>query len=251
MDSGEYPTVVKVAEASSSSNSTTNFGRMSMLDDLLTVGPEPDSQKLGRAQGTIGFADLNETSLQMVVNLAFTEGKYANSTISILGRNPIFQDYRELPIVGGTGVFRLARGTVISNCFEDSYLVESRDASDRPKKNLQLKVRKLNHANTISYVQVQQEREPTDVDFCSIAIDGSLENDILQQRLHTVLKQREQLQHMEIGLRAQEQLHKRGQQIHELERKIEEKEREFNAIRLDNEDAWAKEDLLREQSKEL
>ncbi|KAL2558741.1 uncharacterized protein Fot_03480 [Forsythia ovata] len=85
-------------------------------------------------------------------------------------------------------------------------------------------------------MEVQQGREPTDVDFCSIAIDGGLENDILQQRLHTVLKQREQLQHMEIGLRAQEQLHKRGQQIHELERKIEEKERELNAIRLDNED---------------
>ncbi|KAL2489405.1 LIM zinc-binding domain-containing protein [Forsythia ovata] len=101
------------------------------------------------------------------------------------------------------------------------------------------------------YIKVQQGREPTDVDFCSTAIDGGLENDILQQRLHTVLKQREQLQHIEIGLRAQEQLHKRGQQIHELERKIEEKERELNAIRLDNEDAWAKEDLLREQSKEL
>ncbi|KAL2489640.1 Uncharacterized protein Fot_42932 [Forsythia ovata] len=53
------------------------------------------------------------------------------------------------------------------------------------------------------YIKVQQGREPTDVDFCSIAIDGGLENDILQQRLHTVLKQREQLQHMEIGLRAQ------------------------------------------------
>ncbi|KAL2503083.1 uncharacterized protein Fot_36931 [Forsythia ovata] len=102
-----------------------------------------------------------------------------------------------------------------------------------------------------NFEAVQQGREPTDVDFCSIAIDGGLENDILQQRLHTVLKQREQLQHMEIGLRAQEQLHKRGQQIHELERKIEENERELNAIRLDNEDAWAKEDLLREQSKEL
>ncbi|KAL2489481.1 Protein DA1 [Forsythia ovata] len=51
--------------------------------------------------------------------------------------------------------------------------------------------------------EVQQGREPTDVDFCSTAIEGGLENDILQQRLHTVLKQREQLQHMEIGLRAQ------------------------------------------------
>lgn len=31
---------------------------------------------------------------------------------------------------------------------------EGRDDSDRPKKNLQLKARKLNPANTISYVQV-------------------------------------------------------------------------------------------------
>lgn len=32
---------------------------------------------------------------------------------------------------------------------------EGRDKSDLPKKNLQLKVRKLNPANTISYVQVE------------------------------------------------------------------------------------------------
>ena len=32
---------------------------------------------------------------------------------------------------------------------------EGRDKNDLPKKNLQLKVRKLNPINTISYVQVQ------------------------------------------------------------------------------------------------
>lgn len=42
-----------------------------------------------------------------------------------------------------------------------------------------------------------------DVDFCSITIDGSLDNDILQQRLHSVVKQRDELQQMEIDLRAQ------------------------------------------------
>lgn len=41
------------------------------------------------------------------------------------------------------------------------------------------------------------------MDFCSITIDGNLDNDLLQQRLHTVVKQREELQHMEIELRAQ------------------------------------------------
>lgn len=51
---------------------------------------------------------------------------------------------------------------------------------------------------------MQQGREPADVDFCSITVDGSLDNDsILQQRLHSVSRQREDLQHLEIELRAQ------------------------------------------------
>ncbi|RVW89034.1 hypothetical protein CK203_029337 [Vitis vinifera] len=123
-------------------------------------------------------------------------------------------------------------------------------------------------------------REPLDVDFCSITIDGSLDNDILQQRLHTIAHQREELQQMEIELRAQviarsevmemqnsfdaqikdhanaavklqEQVHEREQTIHELERRMEDKDRELHEIKLDNEAAWAKEDLLREQNKEL
>ncbi|CAA3001915.1 Hypothetical predicted protein [Olea europaea subsp. europaea] len=93
-------------------------------------------------------------------------------------------------------------------------------------------------------------------------------------------QKREELQHMEVKLRAQitagselmqvqnnfdaqikekananvklqEQLHEKEQKIHGQERKIEEKERELHGIRLDNEAAWAKEDLLMEQGKEL
>ncbi|CAI9764340.1 unnamed protein product [Fraxinus pennsylvanica] len=115
VNGGSNPTVLKVIEASA--NSATSFGQISMLDDLVTEGPEPDSKKVGRAQGTIGFADLNDTALKMVLNFAFTEGEYAGSTISILGRNQIFQEYRELPIVGGTGVFRLARGSAMTNTY--------------------------------------------------------------------------------------------------------------------------------------
>lgn len=52
-------------------------------------------------------------------------------------------------------------------------------------------------------LKVQQGREPADVDFCSVTIDGSLDNDILQQRLHSLVKQREELQQIEIDIRAQ------------------------------------------------
>lgn len=52
-------------------------------------------------------------------------------------------------------------------------------------------------------MKVQHGRESLDIDFCSITIDGGLDNDILQQRLHHLVKQRKELQNMELELRAQ------------------------------------------------
>ncbi|KAG6426602.1 hypothetical protein SASPL_110828 [Salvia splendens] len=149
-----------------------------------------------------------------------------------------------------------------------------------PKPHEELERSKQVHSDERLIYEVQHGREPVDLDFCSITIDGDLNNDILQQRLRELAKQREELQLMEIELRAQniarseiarihsnfdaqitehgnanvklqEQLHEKEQNLCELERKIEDKDRELHAIRLDNEAAWAKQDLLREQSKEL
>ncbi|KAG0462071.1 hypothetical protein HPP92_020547 [Vanilla planifolia] len=119
------------------------------------------------------------------------------------------------------------------------------------------------------------------VEFSSISIDREeLKEDILQRRLQEVSSQREELQQMEIELRAvaiarsgimemqnsfrnelkeqaditaklKEQLHEREQEIHELELKLAEKERELQAVKIDSEAVWAKEDLFREQNKEL
>lgn len=63
----------------------------------------------------------------------------------------------------------------------------------------------MNHCSEddLLHVKVQQGREPLDVDFCSISIDGNPDNDILQQRLNDVARQREDLQQMEIELKAQ------------------------------------------------
>ena len=52
-------------------------------------------------------------------------------------------------------------------------------------------------------VKVQKGRVPADGDFWSITIDGSLDNETWQQRMHSVVKQREELQQMETELRAQ------------------------------------------------
>ncbi|XP_073297712.1 uncharacterized protein [Primulina huaijiensis] len=150
----------------------------------------------------------------------------------------------------------------------------------RNSANEEVERSKIGQSDERLIYEVQHGRELINLDFCSITIDRGLDNNVLQQRLQTVAKQREELQHIEIELRGQlfasskilelqntydaqihehvnaniklqEQLHEMEQKIHELERKIEEKERELHAIRLDNEAAWAKEDLIREQNKEL
>ncbi|XP_020213752.1 dirigent protein 22-like [Cajanus cajan] len=108
--SGPKPTTVRVAEAHMTNTSSTLFGLLVMADDPLTLGPEPGSKLVGRAQGIYGSAAQDETGLLVIMNLAFTEGKYNGSTLSMLGRNTVFSAVREMPIVGGSGAFRFARG---------------------------------------------------------------------------------------------------------------------------------------------
>ncbi|KAI3756967.1 hypothetical protein L6452_04499 [Arctium lappa] len=124
---------------------------------------------------------------------------------------------------------------------------------------------------------IYEGREPVNVDFFSISVDGGSDHEL---HLDDVVKQREQLQHLEVNLKArliarsevmgmqerfdsqikehitatvklQEQLHEREKAIMDLQRTLDDKDKELHAIRLDHEAAWAKEDLLREQNKEL
>lgn len=90
--------------------SSTLFGAVVMMDDPLTVRPEPNSRMVGRAQGLYASASQTELGLLMVLNFAFMEGKYNGSTLSVLGRNTVFSPVREFPIIGGSGLFRFARG---------------------------------------------------------------------------------------------------------------------------------------------
>lgn len=85
-----------------------------MINDRLTEGLEPTSKAVGRAQGMYAVASQHDLGLLMVINFAFLEGKYNGSALSILGRNPVLHSVREMPIVGGSGVFRLARGYALA-----------------------------------------------------------------------------------------------------------------------------------------
>ncbi|KAM0054985.1 putative dirigent protein [Helianthus debilis subsp. tardiflorus] len=116
--SGSDPTVFRVAQSNITSSSPTAFGFIAMADDMLTTGPEPNSTVLGRAQGIYGSACLEESGLLMTMNLVFTGADYNGSTLSLLGRNSVFHTYREMPIVGGSGVFRMARGVATAKTYE-------------------------------------------------------------------------------------------------------------------------------------
>ncbi|XP_071688278.1 dirigent protein 1-like [Rutidosis leptorrhynchoides] len=107
---GANQTKVTVAQAPPSNTTKIFFGAISVLDDALRVGHGENSTIVGRAQGMYAASDDTTYSILMALTFKFTEGIYNGSTLSILGRNQISLPVREVPIVGGTGVFRFARG---------------------------------------------------------------------------------------------------------------------------------------------
>ncbi|KZV53341.1 dirigent protein 22-like [Dorcoceras hygrometricum] len=119
------PTNVAVARATSTIGSPTNFGLVEVIDDPVTVGPEPGSKIIGRAEGIIARASLEEISLHMTFTIVFTDGEYNSSTLSFVGHNAYLTKLRHISIVGGTGAFAFARGvtfidTVWSNSSGDA-----------------------------------------------------------------------------------------------------------------------------------
>ncbi|XP_062017463.1 dirigent protein 22-like [Rosa rugosa] len=110
---GPNPSAVTIVQPPSNS-SQTRFGLIRMFDNALTQGPEPSSKLLGRAQGFYGSASQEDISLLMAQNFAFVQGKYNGSTITLMGRNSILNKVRELSVIGGSGLFRYARGYALA-----------------------------------------------------------------------------------------------------------------------------------------
>lgn len=109
---GDNPTAVRVAEAPTTNSSATLFGALVILDDPLTEGPEITSKLLGRAQGIYGAAGQKEGVVVMGFSMVFTDEKFNGSSLVVFSRNPFTVPVREFSIVGGTGLFRFARGFI-------------------------------------------------------------------------------------------------------------------------------------------
>ncbi|XAR68619.1 hypothetical protein NMG60_11003808 [Bertholletia excelsa] len=108
--SGKNATAVRVAESTVTAQSPFAFGSVMVMDDPLTATPDLDSPQVGRAQGIYASAAKEELGFLIMVNFVFTSGKYNGSSLSMVGRNAALTALREMPVVGGSGLFRFAHG---------------------------------------------------------------------------------------------------------------------------------------------
>lgn len=110
--SGPNPTAIPVAQGPTRYKGPTafGFGAIIVIDDVLTEGPNLTTNAIGRAQGFYTMAGLSSTELLFSVNILLTGGKFKGSTVTVFGRDNILESVRELPVIGGSGKFRMASG---------------------------------------------------------------------------------------------------------------------------------------------
>ncbi|CAL5092183.1 unnamed protein product [Urochloa decumbens] len=89
------------------------FGDTVAIDDLVTAGPGNESRPLGRAQGTYMLTSRHEEVIVVDITVVLTARPYNGSTVVVAGRDRIYDDTRELAVVGGTGMLRGASGYVL------------------------------------------------------------------------------------------------------------------------------------------
>ncbi|KAJ7520167.1 hypothetical protein O6H91_20G070300 [Diphasiastrum complanatum] len=111
-------TTISVAGPGSSNG---GFGTVVIMDDLLTEGPSPYSKLVGRGQGTYILDSLVAVDLLLTFSAVFDTSKY-NGTLSFHGSDRTNLKQREIAVVGGTGVFRFARGYAIIETYSTQNL---------------------------------------------------------------------------------------------------------------------------------
>ncbi|KAJ3674796.1 hypothetical protein LUZ60_005412 [Juncus effusus] len=125
---GTNPTAIQVIKGPSKYNGPgqLGFGSVLMIDDPLTKSPNLSSNLMGRAQGFYAFAGLSGNELLLSMNILFMGGEYNGSSISVFGRDSFLDKERELPVIGGSEKFRMARGYILIKTF--SYVPNTNNA---------------------------------------------------------------------------------------------------------------------------
>ncbi|KAF5182027.1 Dirigent protein [Thalictrum thalictroides] len=85
------------------------FGTITVIDDMLTSGPDLSSQSLGKAQG-VYVASSADGATQMMAFSAIMEGGEYGDSLNFFGVYKIGSTISRLSITGGTGKFKNACG---------------------------------------------------------------------------------------------------------------------------------------------
>ncbi|XP_064979391.1 dirigent protein 1-like [Musa acuminata AAA Group] len=115
------PNATTVTVVSPPGNST--FGSIGVGNNILKEGPEPSSMLIGRTNDLTAQASIESPSYLYMLNFVFTAGEYNGSSIAIVGREVIGMT-SERTIVGGTGMFRMARGYTVSTLISSTGTTE-------------------------------------------------------------------------------------------------------------------------------
>ncbi|XP_047942621.1 dirigent protein 1-like [Salvia hispanica] len=122
---GPNATIHEVARAAVFTDALLSFGKVFVIDDMITAGPSADTEALGKAQGIMTSADMANAAMAMSYNVVFTSGEYNGSSLSVAGRNEVAKERRRLAVVGGTGVFRFARGYAVFSTYSSAVREDS------------------------------------------------------------------------------------------------------------------------------
>lgn len=85
------------------------FGTITVIDDILTMGPDLGGQAVGRAQG-VYVASSGDGATQMMAFTAMIEGGEYGDSLSFFGVYKIGGGMSHLSVTGGTGKFKSAAG---------------------------------------------------------------------------------------------------------------------------------------------
>ncbi|KMZ61263.1 hypothetical protein ZOSMA_53G00480 [Zostera marina] len=115
--SGPDASSIIIAGANSTDSGDKEFGTTYAFDNPLTVDPIPPnstSDVIGNMQGFYVLTAKEKVALAVTLNLVLKDPVFKDSILSFQGRVDTDSKMREVPIVGGTGVFRGATGYYVS-----------------------------------------------------------------------------------------------------------------------------------------
>ncbi|CAK8542835.1 unnamed protein product [Lathyrus sativus] len=113
VEKGPKATVSPVIGINGKVWSYNTFGTIFVVDDPVTLSPNPFSTQIGKAQGTITVTSQDGANVNIVLSIVFNNMQYADSTLEIQGTSRQRDNLRELGVVSGTGRFRFAKGFAV------------------------------------------------------------------------------------------------------------------------------------------